>query len=168
MNRNRVGVILWISLLVIAVMFAFTGFRSLTDPIGTRFDLQGNPLETGSKLSLALPLGALFLALEGLVLGLSVGIKKIPDGMINVADREYWFETFDRRERLYKNIQSLLIALGLLITIIFIAILNLIFKSNGSPISANINAKTTLIASATLVMAFIPWSLRLMRKPRDK
>jgi RsiW-degrading membrane proteinase PrsW (M82 family) len=98
--------------------------------MATHFDVSGNPNGWSSRYSFFLTWYITIFFMNGMFYAISKLIQKIPESMINIPNKKYWFETEERKKESIKKVVVMLPGTAFLLNIFFSFIYESILRSN--------------------------------------
>jgi len=98
-----------------AVAFAASilgGAMAMPDRVPLHFDVHGDPDRWASRGEALLTIGIIGVAVAGLFGLIGVLVSRIPVGMVNVPDRDWWAENPEREAELRRRLRTDMLGLG--------------------------------------------------------
>lgn len=132
----------------------------LPEQVAIHFNIAGEPDGWASKWTNALFFCGMFLFLNLVYGGLPSLLKKIPIGLINIPNRDYWFAPA-RKESSLKTVGAFLSELAIFTNIFIAGIQLILFYSNRTGKPAPSVALFTLVGAMLLFV--ILWVIHLVR-----
>jgi uncharacterized membrane protein len=115
----------------------------LPDNIAIHFGTDGTPNNWSSKIEFIVIIGGLMVLLLGVFFGLSLILKKLPDSLINLPNKEYWLAG-ERRETTIATIGQFLNDIGSRTLLLLAVVFELTCRANMSP-TQELDSSTFLI-----------------------
>jgi uncharacterized membrane protein len=117
---------------IIAALEALYFYPLLPSRMAIHFNASGMADGWGPKLPFFVLLGSVFVLLLILFGGLGLLLRKLPDSMLNLPNKEYWL-TPERRELTHKRIGEQAFLMGALTLLLLDGVLYLSCSANLSP-----------------------------------
>jgi uncharacterized membrane protein len=151
----------WLLVLTLAAVAAHLAYYypQLPDTIASHFGPSGQPDDWSSKRTYAAVILAIAAVLALAFLGIGLLLRRLPDYMINLPNRDYWLAP-PRRDGAIATLMRLLHWFGLATLALLIAMNQLVFNANlHSP--ANLSSASWLLIGAYLAFALV-WTTGLL------
>lgn len=149
---------LWWALLCLANFLFLIYLRTnLPDRFAVHFDLNGVPNGWATKSSFISQF-SFFVGIINIVLfGSFFLLEKIPRGLINLPNKDYWFSTPEISKIGYLITRNILALTGIFVNIAFLFCTYLIFQESGGavPIPISVSGGTFGILSGGLVLVVV-------------
>ena len=159
---------LWIISIVFLVWQAYSSYPQLPDRMASHFDASGNPDRWSSKSGFFTMWYVLIFGMNGIWLLSVVLISKLSGKNLrwtfNIPNRDYWFETEERKGKCVRLMNTMMFGIAFLTNIMWGFILHGIIQSN---IETKIHIRMWVIfvpVGIMLVFTFV-YLLTAFRKP---
>ena len=110
----------WIFTLVIMALQLIFQFPELPERIPSHFDFQGNPDGWSSKSSFIIIMIAVIVGINIWYPLIGILVRKIPRSLINIPNKDYWYETPRRMEYMTGILKTMLAMMFSIMNLIFI------------------------------------------------
>lgn len=122
---------LWFGLMLLALGYFWFIFPQFPDRIATHFSFNGVADKWSDKQQFR-SLCILLFTIANVVVGLLRWglIRKIPDGILNLPRKAYWFSTPDLREEAYARLETSMAMTGMFVNFVFLTVLQQIVQTS--------------------------------------
>ena len=132
MNARRVGFALSIALFLTCLLYVISTYETLPDRLAVQFDFNNKPTSWQSKSGFVkLYLGVLVTVNIFLWL-LKKFLTRIPDSLINVPWKKYWFSNEERRSMALSRMQTTLAYALVFVNLVYLFVYHVVHQENGS------------------------------------
>jgi len=122
--------ILWVFSILFLIYQGYSSYSYLPERMATHFDMSGTPNGWSSKYSFFVTWYITIFFMNGMFYAISKLIHRIPESMINIPNKKYWFETEERKKKSIKKVVAMLPGMSFLLNIYFSFIYESILRSN--------------------------------------
>lgn len=122
--------LLWVFSILFLIYQGYSSYSYLPERMATHFDISGNPNGWSSKYSFFVTWYITIFFMNGMFYAISKFIQKIPESMINIPNKKYWFETEERKKESIKKVVAMLPGTSFLLNIFLSFIYESILRSN--------------------------------------
>ncbi len=125
---------LWltVSLALLGVYFGYLAitYPKLPDRIPVHFNLHGEPDNWSQKSTFAIWYSVFVLSMNGLFLVFFPRLlRKIPDSLLNIPWKDYWFSTPERKEQAFEKTRVMLFITGAYVNLIVVGVYHSIVRA---------------------------------------
>ncbi|HWP93147.1 MAG TPA: DUF1648 domain-containing protein [Thermodesulfobacteriota bacterium] len=168
MNGRRVGFSLSIALFLICLLYLISTYETLPDRLAVQFDFNNKPTSWQSKSGfIKLYLGVLA-AVNIFLWLLKEFLTRIPDSLINVPWKKYWFSTEERRSMALFRMQTVLAYTLVFVNLVYLFVYHVVHQENSSSsflyIPVDIGVYFILLLSLILLVGLFLY----MRPPKEE
>jgi uncharacterized membrane protein len=168
MKAQRVGLALSIALFLTCLLYLISTHETLPDRVEVQFDFNNKPTSWQSKSGfIKLYLGVLAAANIFLWL-LKKFLTRIPDSLINVPWKKYWFSTEERKSMALFRMQTTLAYALAFVNLVYLFVYHVVYQENSTSsflyIPVDIGVYFILLLSLILVVGLF----RYMRPPKEE
>ena len=122
--------LLWIFSILFLIYQVYSSYSYLPERMATHFDMSGNPNGWSSKNSFFVTWYIMIFLVNGIFYLISKIIHKIPESMINIPNKRYWFETEERKKESINRVIAILPGTAFLLNIFWSFIYESILHNN--------------------------------------
>ena len=113
------------------MLYMIVTYQILPDRTAVQFDLNNKPTTWQHKSSFIKFYLGILLGLNTLLLGILPNfLSKIPDSLINVPWRTYWFSNPQRRLKALDRMQAVLAFTGVFVNFVYLFVCHIIYQEN--------------------------------------
>jgi len=168
MNARRVGFALSIALFLICLIYPTLIYETLPERIAVQFDFNNKPTSWQGKSGfIKLYLGVL-VTVNIFWWLLKEFLTRIPDSLINVPWKKYWFSTEERKSTAIFRMQTVLAYALAFVNLVYLFVYHVVHQENRSSsflyIPVDIGVYFILLLSLILVVGLF----RYMRPPKKE
>ena len=156
-----------ISAIIVSFIQLFYHLQHLPDPVASHFRADGQADDTMSRSGYGIFMSALLLGMP-LIMVVSAKITNyVPTSMVNMPNKEYWLAD-GRREATLKEMETLLIGIGVATQFFLMAISQLTYWSNMEGDNLSMPAFTfVMVVYLAIIVAFTAYVYWRFRLPKD-
>jgi uncharacterized membrane protein len=168
MDSKRVGLLFSIILLLTCIFYMAATYEILPDRIAVQFDLNNNPTRWQDKSSFVILYLGILLGLNILLLGVLPNfLSKIPDSVINVPWRTYWFSNPQRRLRALARMQTVPAFTGVFVNFVYLFVFHIVYQENTPDPFLHIPADIGVYFILLLSVVFVVGIFLYMKPPKE-
>jgi len=150
---------------LITVAAVWTGlmlpiYRDLPPTVASHFDARGNPNGWMSKEMFVIVEAAILIFVVGQFLLVPFLVRRLPNSLINLPNREYWLSD-EHREETLSIVGSYFEIFGAAILVFFIVVNQFVYQANVS--KTNLSSSMWFIVVGFLVFTLV-WLIKLIRE----
>ncbi len=160
---------LWFLIFASWVVYGLWMYQYLPENIIVHFNIQGQPDGWGTKkmffIVMYLVMGLLNALFYALV---SSWLPKIPEFMVNMPSKEYWFSTPELKAKAYHQLRLVLCSAGIFLNSVIGLVLYMTFEKTLDPTSLAWLGSSFAWLALGFAGLFIIWVFILVRPPKKQ
>jgi len=138
----------WISTGLMTACFLYMAltYSALPETIVVHFDARGQPDGWSDKSAFFVQYSLIVLGINLLMVGLlPFLIRRVPESMVNLPQKEYWFSAPQRKERIYNRLAVMFHAIGIHTNLIFLVCYQMIIQASFPEVAFQIHVGGFLV-----------------------
>jgi uncharacterized membrane protein len=134
-------------------------------PLATHFDFAGKPNGFQSKPVYLLFFILMNVGINALFLTFFRWIDRLPESLVNIAHKDYWFSTPERKAEAFKRLRKVLCLSGIFLNGIFLICHQMVVQANnpGFFLRVPTNGLLGIVGAVTLLFLFVIF--RMVKPP---
>lgn len=167
MVSKRLGFILWAALFLSSIFYIILTYQSLPDRIAVQFDLNNKPTQWQDKSGFYVWHLCFLIGLNVLFLGIQFYLSKIPDSLINLPWKAYWFSSAERKSKCLSKMKTALIYTGVFINLTYLFIYHVIYQESVSGSFLRIRVDSAVYFLLLLSFILVIGLFLYMKPPKE-
>jgi len=159
--------LLWIFSILFLIYQVYSSYSYLPERMATHFDMSGNPNGWSSKNSFFVTWYIMIFLLNGIFYLISKIIHKIPESMINIPNKRYWFETEERKKESINRAIAILPSTAFLLNIFWSFIYESILHNNTGR-GFNLPVWGMFVYFAIMMVFILGYTILSFKKPKTQ
>lgn len=157
--------LLWIFSILFLIYQVYSSYSYLPERMATHFDMSGNPNGWSSKNSFFVTWYIMIFLVNGIFYLISKIIHKIPESMINIPNKRYWFETEERKKESINRVIAILPGTAFLLNIFWSFIYESILHNN-TGMGFNLPVWGMFVYVAIMMILILGYTIFSFKKPK--
>ena len=157
--------LLWIFSILFLIYQVYSSYSYLPERMATHFDMSGNPNGWSSKNSFFVTWYIMIFLVNGIFYLISKIIHKIPESMINIPNKRYWFETKERKKESINRVIAILPGTAFLLNIFWSFIYESILHNN-TGMGFNLPVWGMFVYVAIMMILILGYTIFSFKKPK--
>ena len=159
--------LLWLIVIILLLFQGYNSYWKLPDRMATHFNLSGMPNGWSDKDNFFMLWYLMLIGINLMFYVPSLFMHKIPPSLVNLPNKQYWFETEERKKIAMTKIRNLLFITMLIVNIYFGLIFETITRGN-TPSKHQINPVWLFAPMGTMLAITIIYLLFAFKKPKSQ
>ncbi len=165
MTLKRMGFILWTVLFLSSILYLIATYATMPDRIAVQFDLNNKPIRWQDKPGFLVWHVGFLLGLNLVFLGIQFCLSRIPESLMNVPWRSYWFSTAERKSIALSRMSTALVYTGVFINFTYLFIYHVIYQESISGAFLRVRVDLAVYSILLLLSVILVIGLFLYMKP---
>jgi len=157
--------LLWIFSILFLIYQVYSSYSYLPERMATHFDMSGNPNGWSSKNSFFVTWYIMIFLVNGIFYLISKIIHKIPESMINIPNKRYWFETEERKKESINRVIAILPGTAFLLNIFWSFVYESILHNN-TGMGFNLPVWGMFVYLAIMMILIMGYTILSFKKPK--
>ena len=157
--------LLWIFSILFLIYQVYSSYSYLPERMATHFDMLGNPNGWSSKNSFFVTWYIMIFFVNGIFYLISKLIHKIPESMINIPNKRYWFETEERKKESINRAIAILPGTAFLLNIFWSFVYESILHNN-TGMGFNLPVWGMFVYLAIMMILILGYTIFSFKKPK--
>jgi len=157
--------LLWIFSILFLIYQVYSSYSYLPERMATHFDMSGNPNGWSSKNSFFVTWYIMIFFMNGIFYLISKIIHKIPESMINIPNKRYWFETEERKKESINRAIAILPGTAFLLNIFWSFVYESILHNN-TGMGFNLPVWGMFVYLAIMMILIMGYTILSFKKPK--
>ena len=168
MDSKRVGLLFSIILLLACILCMVVTYQIQPDRIAVQFDLNNKPIRWQDKSGFIKFYLGILLGLNTLLLVILPSfLPKLPDSLINVPWRKYWFSNPKRRVKALHRLQTVLAFTGVLVNLVYLFVCHVAYQENTKSPFLHIPVDIGVYFILFIAVVFVAGIFLYMKPPKE-
>jgi uncharacterized membrane protein len=164
---NKKIALAWGLVFLAVVGYLFFIVSDLPNRLAVHFDINGNPNGFQSKYVFITTFFCFAFFINGLFLAMSWGISRLPTAIINIAWKQYWFATEDRKRVAFEKLREVMGLTGIFVCTTFLFTEQVIYQANAQNPFLEFSINAGVMVIGVLAVFFIVLVFMITKPPTE-